>query len=424
MTAQASDIAFADSARITPRITPRSYSPAHVIASDDEALRVAHQLAKRFATSAAHRDSDRILPHEELNACSAAGLWAMTIPSAYGGAQVSYATVGRVFAILAAADPSIAQIQQNHNSAAFWLWKTGTESQRAFFLGEILRGARFGNANVNAGGRLPTGSAMTIAPDGDGFRLSGTKLYSTGALFADYVSTIGQDAQGRRVVEPRGIRVEWVEFPSGLTLLQALDMGEISLGNSGNVGCIFLQAAGAHIDYIAALPSGPKSEGVLVRADSGIRKIADLRGKKVGYAKGSSSHDLIAAALEKSGVKLSEIKTISLGAADAAFAYEGGNIDAWVIWDPYFTIAQKNTPSRVLAYAGDIDPSSGFLLANSTFAGAHPDLVRAYIDGSKQAGEWAKSHPAEVTAALSAATGIPADVMAAVNQNARFDVTR
>jgi sulfonate transport system substrate-binding protein len=77
----------------------------------------------------------------------------------------------------------------------------------------------------------------------------------------------------------------------------------------------------------------------------------------------------------------------------------------------------------VLAYTGDIEPSSGFLLANSTFASAHPDLVRAYIDGSKQAGEWAKAHPAEVTAALSAATGIPADVMVAVNQNASFVVT-
>ncbi|WP_168790533.1 aliphatic sulfonate ABC transporter substrate-binding protein [Paraburkholderia aromaticivorans] len=223
--------------------------------------------------------------------------------------------------------------------------------------------------------------------------------------------------------EPRGLRVKWIEFPSGLTLLQALDLGAISFGNSGNVGCIFLQAGGGHIDYIAAQPSGPKSEGILVRADSGIHNLADLRGRKVGYAKGSSSHDLIAAALEQSGVKLSEINTISLGAADAAFAYEGGNIDAWVIWDPYFTIAQRHTPSRVLAYSGDVKPSSGFLLANSTFAAAHPDLVREYIDGSKEAAEWAKSHPAEVTTTLSVATGISPDVMAAVNRNASFDVT-
>ncbi|MFM0033639.1 aliphatic sulfonate ABC transporter substrate-binding protein [Paraburkholderia strydomiana] len=223
--------------------------------------------------------------------------------------------------------------------------------------------------------------------------------------------------------EPRGIRVKWIEFPSGLTLLQALDMGVIAFGNAGNVGCIFLQASGGHVNYIAAQPTGAKSEGILVKADSGIHTLADLRGKKVGYAKGSSSHDLIAAALEKAGVKLSEIETFSLGAADAAFAYEGGNIDAWVIWDPYFTLAQKHTPSRVLAYSGDIESSSGFLLANSTFAAAHPELVNEYIEGSKQAAEWAKAHPGDVTEVLASATGIAPDVMAAVNRNASFDVT-
>ncbi|HXZ07792.1 MAG TPA: SfnB family sulfur acquisition oxidoreductase [Paraburkholderia sp.] len=196
MTAPASDIAFEE----TARVTPRAYSPAHILKSDDEALRTAQALAERFAVHAARRDSERILPFEELDACSSAGLWAMTVPREYGGAQVSYATVARVFAILAAADPSIAQIQQNHNSAVFWIWKTGNAQQRSFFLGEILRGARFGNANVDVGGRLPSGSAMTIAPERDGFRLSGTKLYSTGALFADYVSTIGQDDEGRRTV--------------------------------------------------------------------------------------------------------------------------------------------------------------------------------------------------------------------------------
>jgi SfnB family sulfur acquisition oxidoreductase len=196
MTAHVSNLAFEEN----PRPASRIHTAAHIIKSDDEALRTAHDLAQVFARDAARRDSERILPFDELNVCSSSGLWAMTVPAEYGGAQVSYATVGRVFALLAAADPSIAQIQQNHNSAVFWIWKTGNEQQRAFFLGEILRGARFGNANVDVGGRLPSGSAMTITPDGDGFRLSGTKLYSTGALFADYVSTIGQDHAGRRTV--------------------------------------------------------------------------------------------------------------------------------------------------------------------------------------------------------------------------------
>ncbi|MBB5423874.1 SfnB family sulfur acquisition oxidoreductase [Paraburkholderia sp. JPY158] len=196
MTARASVVAFEESARATPR----AYSPARILKSDDEALRTARALAERFALDASRRDSERILPFAELDACSGAGLWAMTVPREYGGAQVSYSTVARVFAILAEADPSIAQIQQNHNSAVFWIWKTGNAQQRSFFLGEILGGARFGNANVDVGARQPSGCAMTITPEQDGFRLSGTKLYSTGALFADYVSTIGQDQEGRRTV--------------------------------------------------------------------------------------------------------------------------------------------------------------------------------------------------------------------------------
>jgi alkylation response protein AidB-like acyl-CoA dehydrogenase len=192
--------AFTVAAAENMTAVPRSYPPAHIIPSDDEAIGVAQNLASRFAVDAARRDRERTLPLEELDACSQAGLWAMTVPKTYGGAQVSYVTVGRVFAILAAADPSIAQIQQNHNSAVFWLWKTGNERQRAHFLGAILRGARFGNANINAEPQPTPGPLMSIEPHGDGYRLSGRKLYATGALFADYVSTIGQDDRGRRVV--------------------------------------------------------------------------------------------------------------------------------------------------------------------------------------------------------------------------------
>ena len=196
MTLQASPVAPAENTPASSRV----YPAAHVITSDDEAISVARHLASRFAVDAARRDRERTLPLEELDACSQAGLWAMTVPRTYGSAQVSYATVGQVFAILAAADPSIAQIQQNHNSAVFWLWKTGSEQQRAHFLGAILRGARFGNANVDAEPHQSPGPRMSITPDGDGYRLSGRKLYATGALFADYVSTIGQDDRGRRIV--------------------------------------------------------------------------------------------------------------------------------------------------------------------------------------------------------------------------------
>ena len=223
--------------------------------------------------------------------------------------------------------------------------------------------------------------------------------------------------------EPQGIRIEWAEFTSGLNLLQAMDTGDVAFGNAGNVGCIFLQASGGRVAYVAAQPSTPKSEGILVKDDSPIRTLADLKGKKIGYAKGSSSHNLVAAALESQGLDIKAVTSIGLSAADAAFAFDGGNIDAWAIWDPYFTIAQRRGKTRVIAYQGDVlKDSAGFLLANTEFAKAWPAHVQSLVDGSAEAGEWAKRNLGEVTKSLSAATGMPLDVVAEVNANAGFDV--
>ncbi|MEW6641943.1 MAG: aliphatic sulfonate ABC transporter substrate-binding protein [Pseudomonadota bacterium] len=226
-----------------------------------------------------------------------------------------------------------------------------------------------------------------------------------------------------RRFEPKGIKVNWVEFTSGLNLLQAMDVGSVSFGNAGNVGCIFVQAAGGRIVYLAAQPAGAQSEGILVKQGSPIRAIADLKGKRVGYAKGSSSHNLLAAALEQQGLSLADVTSVGLSAADGAFAFDTGSIDAWVIWDPYMAIAQARTATRVLAYSGDVIPdNAGFLLANAAFAASNPGLVRELVEGSAEAGAWAKTHPDEVTVGLARATGIDATVLAQVNARAGFDI--
>lgn len=223
--------------------------------------------------------------------------------------------------------------------------------------------------------------------------------------------------------EPLGIKVEWAEFTSGLNLLQAMDTGDVAFGNAGNVGCIFLQASGGRVVYVAAQPATPRSEGILVKEDSPIRGIADLRGRRIGYARGSSSHNLVAAALEANAIDLRDVTSIALGAADAAFAFDGGNIDAWAVWDPYLTVARRQNRTRVIAWQGDIlRDNAGFLLANATFAKAYPEHVRALVEGSVEAGLWARGHLDEVTTALAAATGMKPDVVAEVNRNAGFDV--
>ncbi|MDX2934959.1 SfnB family sulfur acquisition oxidoreductase [Streptomyces ipomoeae] len=160
----------------------------HVIADDAEAVAVAAELAAKFAREAALRDAERILPHAELDALSDSGLLGITVPRSHGGAEVSARTLGEVVRLLSAADSSIGQIPQNHFFFVEVLKENGTAEQRDFFYAELLAGRRFGNALAEKGTRHALEFATRLQPRPDGsYTLTGTKNYSTGALFAHWI---------------------------------------------------------------------------------------------------------------------------------------------------------------------------------------------------------------------------------------------
>jgi SfnB family sulfur acquisition oxidoreductase len=197
-----------------PAATP-TRPGAHVIADDAEAVAVARELAAEFAVDAAARDADRRLPAPELDRLSESGLLAVTVPRQYGGADVRAETIAEVFRLLAAADPNIAQIPQSHIVYVNVLRQQGSPAQQAFFFGEILAGKRLGNAQSEAGTKHVQDYRTRLSTTGDGgFVLRGTKYYSTGALFADwipvlakgdddklYVAYVPRDAPGVTVVD-------------------------------------------------------------------------------------------------------------------------------------------------------------------------------------------------------------------------------
>jgi SfnB family sulfur acquisition oxidoreductase len=168
-------------------------APAHVIADSAEALKVAAELAAEFAADAAIRDAERRLPGPELDRLSASGLLAVTVPAEFGGADVPAATLAEVIRLLAAADPNIAQIPQSHFVYLQVLKRQGTAEQQRFFFGEVLAGKRLGNAQSEAGTKHVQDYRTRLRANGDGtFTLSGTKHYSTGALYADWIPVLAR----------------------------------------------------------------------------------------------------------------------------------------------------------------------------------------------------------------------------------------
>ncbi len=170
---------------------------AHVITSDGEALTLARSLAGEFTAEASERDRARRLPAAELDRFSSAGLWAITVPKAYGGAEVSFATLAEVIKIISAADPSIGQMPQNHLAALDAIRATASEEQKKLWFSRVLKGYRLGNAFSEAKSRHVGAFETTIRPDGDGYVVNGEKFYATGALFAHYIHIGAVDPNGK-----------------------------------------------------------------------------------------------------------------------------------------------------------------------------------------------------------------------------------
>lgn len=172
-------------------------SQAHIIQNDAEALEVAKQFAEQFKKTAVERDAKQILPYTEIDALSQSGLWAITVPKQYGGAEVSSHTVAKVIALLSGADGSIGQIPQNHFYALEVLRNTGTEAQKQRLYSEVLNGTRFGNALAEFKTKTSTHKQTNIRPHENGYLIQGEKFYCTGSLFAHRIPTLVLDDAGR-----------------------------------------------------------------------------------------------------------------------------------------------------------------------------------------------------------------------------------
>lgn len=249
------------------------------ILDDAGALAAAAELAARFRAGASERDQRRSVPRRQVQELAQAGLLAATVPAEYGGSDIAVTTLAEVFRLLAAADPSIAQIPHSHFVSVNLLKVAGTPSQRSFFFAEMLAGGSFGNAQTEP----PTSDLQVIdtritrsAPGV--FRLNGRKGYCTGALFASWIPTLARLDDGT----PEGGE-ELIAFvprtASGVTVVDDwAGMGQRTAA-SGRVEFADVEVPSEHIVRRAVALNRPRGYG----AFSGLLHAAIL----VGIARGA-----------------------------------------------------------------------------------------------------------------------------------------
>ncbi|MDO6406349.1 sulfonate ABC transporter substrate-binding protein [Pantoea phytobeneficialis] len=221
-------------------------------------------------------------------------------------------------------------------------------------------------------------------------------------------------AKSHRLLEQRfpHTQIQWIEFPAGPQMLEALNVGSIDLGSTGDIPPIFAQAAGADLLYVGSEPPKPKAEVILVPKDSPIHSVAELKGHKVAFQKGSSSHNLLLRALAQAGLSFKDIQPTYLTPADARAAFQQGDVDAWAIWDPYYSAALLQGNVRVLADGSKLNQTGSFYLATRKFTAANGNFVQQVLQTFSEADALTRSQRDQSIDLLAQAMGLPKPVIA------------
>ena len=216
--------------------------------------------------------------------------------------------------------------------------------------------------------------------------------------------------------------VKWVEFQFGPPMLEALGAGAIDWGSVGDTPPIFAQAGQARLVYAAASPSS--QHAVLVPKHSTLQSVADLKGKKVAFGKGSSAHNVAIKALAAAGLQPSDVTQVFLSPADATAAFNGGNIDAWVVWDPFFAIAQQRYGAKVLVDSSSQAnlASASYYMASADFAQRHGAVLSEILNSLQQTTRWASAHREELVQLASQDTGIDPKAWSIAYGRAQLDL--
>ncbi len=221
-------------------------------------------------------------------------------------------------------------------------------------------------------------------------------------------------------LKPRGITVRWVQSLGSNKALEFLNAGAIDIGSSAGAAALIARINGNPIRAIYAF-SQPEWTALVTRKDSGIAKVADLKGRRVAVTRGTDPHIFLIRALQGAGLTERESKLVLLQHPDGRTALDRGDVDAWAGLDPMMAAAEIEN-GDVLFFRDAAANTWGLLAVREAFAKEHPDLVRTVLAAYERARAEALKDPAALKAALVAATKLPEAVVAL--QLTRTDLTR
>ncbi len=205
-----------------------------------------------------------------------------------------------------------------------------------------------------------------------------------------------------------GYKVTWSEFNTGSSILEALSTKSIDFAGAGDIPSLFALDKGSDFRYIGGEPDTPFSEGILAGKNTGIQTVEDLKGKRIAFNKASIAQYLLIKSLNNVGLTIDDVEPVILNPPEASIAFEQGQVDAWVVWDPYLSVSEsKGNP--IIQTAEGIVPYRSFYFATPEIVDEHPELIQVFIKHLGRIGKEIDENPQEAAKLMEEETKIAAE---------------
>jgi DNA-binding NtrC family response regulator/ABC-type nitrate/sulfonate/bicarbonate transport system substrate-binding protein len=176
-----------------------------------------------------------------------------------------------------------------------------------------------------------------------------------------------------------GFRVDWIEYPGGLQLIESFQKDRLSLAAVGEGPPVIAQANELPFIYVAAEAAAPEDEAIVVPIDSSIHFVSELRGKTIALNRGANVHYLLIRALEEVGLDYDDTKVLYLPPTDAQEAFFRKTIDAWGIWSPLLGDLVLSGHAREIVNGLGITDNAVHYIAGAEFSERHPELIELFM---------------------------------------------
>jgi aliphatic sulfonates family ABC transporter substrate-binding protein len=310
-----------------------------------------------------------------------------------------------------------ARIEETVMRAAF-SYCDRNQLQTARLLGisrNVVRARLLEAGEIGGGGRAGTPAPVALAPPAHDVIRIGYQQFGLLWLLR---------ASGRldRALASFDARVCWTEFPSGVELVEALSAGALDLGVVGEGPPLLAQARSAPFVYLAAEPPAPHGEAIVVRRDSTLKSVADLRGKRIVLSRGTNVHYLFVRALEEAGVPADGVDVRFAPPALGRDLFERGQADAWAVWDPWLASIEHGGDVRVLRDAAGLASNRAYYVAARAFSESHAAIIDAFIAEVRGLGRMANENPEAVIELLGSGLGVEQEALLMALRRNRFGV--